>query len=140
MLHNLLIFTAIGLDPLALHRGTLSEIQGAGLEGYAVCRLAHFAAEGIDLINKMPLARSSDGGIAGEIGEGVQIQGEEHGIHTEARGCQRGFDARMPRTDHGHGGLQDVFAFHQFSSFAVFVRSIVARRAGKCKREMRILW
>ena len=99
VLHARAVGSAIRLNALGVHGSTLAEVQCAALQGDLVGRLAHFAAQRVDLKDKVPLARAADGRIAGHVAHGVEIDGEQHGIKPEARAGERGFNARVPRAD-----------------------------------------
>ena len=53
----------------------------------------------------MPLARAADGGVAGQIGDGVEREREQHGVKTESSGGQRGLDAGVTCADNGDAGV-----------------------------------
>jgi hypothetical protein len=48
----------------------------------------------------MPLARAADGGVAGQVCQGVKIQGEKHGVKPKSCRRQGGFNACVARANH----------------------------------------
>jgi hypothetical protein len=49
----------------------------------------------------MAFARTADGGVAGHIADGVEIDRKADGIQSEARGSKRGFNTRVAGADDG---------------------------------------
>ena len=101
LLHMLLIAAAVGLRAQGVHGRALAPVEHPILDAAGVGGLAHFAAKGVQLADKMPLARSADGGVAGHVAHGVEIDREQNGAQTQSSGNQRGLNARVPRADHG---------------------------------------
>ena len=99
VLHDILIFAAIGLNALGVHGCTLAEIERAGLQRYLVGSAPHFAAQGVNFVDQMPLGSTADRGVAGHIGNGIEREGKEDGVHTHARRGKGGFHTGMSRTD-----------------------------------------
>ena len=61
--------------------------------------LAHFAAEGVDLADDLPLGDAADGRIAAHLGDGVGVHGQQDGVQPEPGGGQGRFDAGMAGAD-----------------------------------------
>jgi hypothetical protein len=61
----------------------------------------------------MTFSRTADGGIAGHVTHGIQIDGKEDRVHTKARCCQCRFDTRVPRANYSNA----TFEFHSFYPF-----------------------
>ena len=117
MLHVFLVFPAVGLCPEGVDGGAFALIQHPVLDAAVVCRHAHFAAQRIQLPDQMALAGAADGGIAGHIAHGVQIDGKEDGMQPQPGGGQRGLDARVTRTDDGHVTASSIVCCHKFLTF-----------------------
>jgi hypothetical protein len=47
----------------------------------------------------MSLGSATDRGVAGHIGNGIEREGKENGVHTHARRGEGGFHTGMSRTD-----------------------------------------
>ena len=60
VLHDILIFASIGLNALGIDGSALAEIERARLQRHAVGSAAHFTAEGVDLIDQVPLGSAAD--------------------------------------------------------------------------------
>ena len=72
MLHADVVGHPIRLHSLGMNGGTLSQIEGTGLESHRVGAFSHFTAQRVDLVDQMPLGGTADGGIAGHIGDLIQ--------------------------------------------------------------------
>ena len=73
-----------------------------------VRRQTHFAAQGIQLPDQVALAGAADGGVAGHIAHGIQVDGKENGLEAQPGGGQGGLNAGVARSDDGH-----VAIFHE---------------------------
>ena len=71
--HQRAVTVTVGLNTLGMYGRALAEVERAGLQGDAIGRPSHLAAQGVDLKDEVPLRRAADGGVAGEIGDSVQI-------------------------------------------------------------------
>jgi hypothetical protein len=80
-----------------MHRRALAEVEGTGLERYKVRRMTHFAAQGVDLKNQMPLAASADGRVARKIGKRIEVKGEKNGVKSHSCRGERRLDTRVSR-------------------------------------------
>ena len=98
VLHYILIFLAIRLNSLGMHRRALAEIERAGLECDQVCRASHLTAERVDLVDEMTLARAADRGIAGHIRDRFKRHREEHRVRTRSRRRESRLDSRVSCT------------------------------------------
>ena len=101
LLHQRLILLAVGLNALALHGRPLTRVEGTGLQGHQIGRAAHFAAQGVDLVDEMAFGRSADRGIAGQVGDGLEGHGKEDGVHAQSCRSERGLNACVSCADHG---------------------------------------
>ena len=63
MLHGELVEFLVGLGARRVHGRPLGAIEHAELDGAGVDALAHFAAEGVDLADNLPLGDAADGGV-----------------------------------------------------------------------------
>ncbi len=72
-------------------RGAARGIEQAELDADGVGDFAHDAAQGINFANQMSLGDSADGGVAGHLGDEIDVEGIEGGFQAHAGG--------------GHGGL-----------------------------------
>ena len=100
VLHQRAVFCTVCLNAFGMHRRALAEVERAALQGDKVGGTAHFAAQRVDLIHKMPLAGTADRRIAGHVADGIEIYGKKYGVKTESCAGECGFDARMSRADH----------------------------------------
>ena len=100
VLHSIVVGSAVCLNPFGVYRRPFAEIQCARLQCDGIRCPSHFAAECINFINEMPLARTSDGGVAGHVGHSIQADGKQCGVQAEARCRQGGFNAGVSGTDH----------------------------------------
>ena len=114
-LHDLLVLAAVGLGPEGMDGGTLAPVEHAVLDAGPVGGHAHLAAQGVQLPDQMALAGAADGGIAGQIAHGVQIDGENDRIEAQTGGSQCGLNARMTRTDDGHIAASCVISHNDCS-------------------------
>ena len=117
-LHPLLILPAVGLRPEAPDGRAFPQIQQAVLDAAFVGGLGHFAAQRVQLPHQMAFPRAADGGIAGHIAHGVQIDGEYNGFQPQPRGGQSGFDAGMAGADDGNIKLSGRKSFHSVILFS----------------------
>ena len=99
VLHEFLVFAAVRLSTKGMNCGAFTAVEHPELNAGPVCRLAHFAAQGINLPDQMAFAGAADGGVAGHVAHGIQIDGKDNGFQSQACGGQGGFDACMARTD-----------------------------------------
>ena len=101
VLHILLVFPPVCLSAQGVDRRAFSAVEHPVLDAAGVCGPAHLPAEGIQLADQMPLSGPADGGVAGHIAHGVQIDRKDDGFQSEPGGRKRGLDARVSRADDG---------------------------------------
>ena len=80
MLHVLLVFAAVRLGPEGMDRRAFAPVQHPVLDTAVIRGHAHLAAQGIQFPDQVSLAGAADGGIAGHIAYGIQIDGKEDGV------------------------------------------------------------
>ena len=101
VLHHLLIGPAVRLGPQGPHGGTLPAVEHPILDADPVRRPGHFAAQGVQLPDQVTLGGAADGGVAGHIAHGVQVDGQAHRFQPQAGGGQSRLDAGVSRADDG---------------------------------------
>jgi len=74
-----LIGFLIGLRPRRPDGGALAGVQHAEMDGAAVGYFGHFPAESVYLANEMPFRQATDGGIAGHLSDGIEVDAEDEG-------------------------------------------------------------
>ena len=102
MLHVFLVAPPVRLGPKGVDRGALAPVQHPVLDAAMVRCQAHFASQGIQLPDQVALAGAADGGVAGHIAHGVQVDGEEDGVQSQPGGGQGSLNAGVARADDGH--------------------------------------
>jgi hypothetical protein len=75
--------------------GASGGVEEAELDAAGVGYFAHDAAEGVDFADEMTFGYAADGGVAGHLGDEVEVEGEEGGAEAHARGGCGGFAARV---------------------------------------------
>jgi hypothetical protein len=85
-LHAELVGLLVALGTGGLDAGALAGVQHAELDAGGVGVPAHDPAEGVDLPHDMPFGQTADGGVAGHLGDGVEILGEDGRLATEPCG------------------------------------------------------
>ena len=105
LLHSPLVAGPVHLRPRRHNRGALGRIQHAELNHMKISQAAHLSTQGIDLPHHLPLGRTADIGIAGEIGQAVQGHGEKDDPPAQSGGRQRRLTASVPCADHDDIGL-----------------------------------
>ena len=75
--------------------GAAGGVEEAELDAAGVGYFAHDAAEGVDFADEVALGYAADGGVAGHLGDEVQVEGEEGRAEAHARGGRGGFAAGM---------------------------------------------
>ena len=123
MLHVFLIPAAVSLGPQGMDRRAFAPVEHPVLNAAMVRRNTHLAAQGIQLPHQMSLARAADGRVTGHIAHGVQIDGKQDGVQAQPGGCQRRFDARVSRADHGDLAGACIVSGHRGSSSLAFFSS-----------------
>lgn len=96
VLHVLLVTSAVCLGPERMDRWAFSPVQHPVLNAAGVRRPAHFAAQCVQLPDQMTLSRAANGGVAGHVANGVQIDGKNDSVHPQPRRRQGRFNSSMP--------------------------------------------
>ena len=115
VLHILPVFYPIGLSAEGMDGGAFAPVEHPVLDAGMVSRRAHLAPQRVQLPHKVPLSGAADGGVAGHISHGVQIDGKENCVIAQPCGGKGGFDSRVSRPDHGNVTAARVIA-HNGSS------------------------
>ena len=123
VLHILLIGPAVGLGPEGVDGGPFAPVQHPVLDAAVVCGNAHFPAQGVQLPDQVALARAADGGVAGHIAYGVQIDGEENGVVSKPGRRKRRLDAGVAGADYRHITASCVIGHRVSSSLGAFFSS-----------------
>ena len=113
VLHPLLILPAVGLRPETPDGRAFPQIQQAVLDAAFVGSLGHFAAQRVQLPHQMALPRAADGGVAGHIAHGVQIDCKDNSFQSQTRG-----DAGMAGADDSNIKLSGRKSFHSVILFS----------------------
>ena len=100
-LHVLLIAPPVSLRAEGVDGGALTEVQHAVLDARAVGSLCHFPAQRVKLPYQMALARAADGGVAGHVADGVEIDCKHDSLQSHPRAGKPGLNAGMARADNG---------------------------------------
>ena len=116
LLHDLLIAPSVGLRAQRVYGRALAAVEHSVLDAGAVCGLRHFAAQRVQLPDKMSLARPADGRVAGHIAHAVQIHGEAERVEPQPCRGQRGLDPGVTRADHGNVTASRLILYHIHSS------------------------
>ena len=98
-LHPKLIRLLIALRARRPHARAALRVQHAELQPRHIRRLAHLAAQRINLPRQMPLRQSADGRVARHLPDGVQVDGQQQRLRAHARRRQRRLHPRVARAD-----------------------------------------
>ena len=79
---------------------SLGEIEHANLDEGLVDVSGHLAAQGVDLTNQVTFPRPSYAGIAGHLGDEIQIHGKEQGLAAGASRSQSGLTSGVTGSYH----------------------------------------
>ena len=79
-----------------------SPVQHPVLNAAGVRRPAHFAAQCVQLPDQVSLSRAANGGVAGHVANGVQIDGKNDSFHSQPRSRQGRFNSSMPGAHDRH--------------------------------------
>ena len=115
VLHILPVFYPVGLGAEGMDGRTFAPVEHPVLDAGMIGRRAHLAPQRVQLPHQVSLAGAADGGVAGHIPHGVQIDGKENGMAAQPCGGKGSFDSRVPRSDHGNITAARVIA-HNGSS------------------------
>ena len=102
LLHLQVVLCFIRLCPKGVYRRTLGGIQHLALKKGFVDVQSHLAAKRIDFAHQVSLSRSADGRIARHHGHGFQVDAQQQGVHSHARGNQTRLAAGMSGTYHDY--------------------------------------
>ena len=112
MLHVLLVFAAISLRPQRVDGRSFAPVEHPVLDAAAVCRQTHFAAQCIQLPDKVTLAGAANGGVAGHIAHGIEVDGKQNGLQSQTGGSQCRLDSRVSGTDDGNITFSGMVLIH----------------------------
>src|SRR6185437_8237632 len=73
--------------------GAARGVEEAKLDPDGVRYFAHDAAESVDFANKMAFGDASDGGVAGHLGDEIEVEREQRGAQAHAGRSHGGFAA-----------------------------------------------
>ena len=118
VLHPLLIPPAVSLSTEAPDGGAFPQIQQAVLDAAFVGGFGHFAPQGVQFPHQMAFPGAADGGVAGHIAYGVQIDGKDNGFQSKTGGSQRRLDAGVAGADDGNLKLSGRKSFHSVILFS----------------------
>ncbi len=99
-LHSQAIGLFVALDPGAPNRRTFGGIEQSELNAGLVRQTAHKATQGVDLFDQVAFGQPPYGGVAGHVGNGVQIQIKNQDLQTHTGGRQSAFTAGVPGSHH----------------------------------------
>ena len=97
--HGRVVAGLVVLGTGRMNRRSLFGIQGAVLDRRLVGDAGHLSAQGIDLLDQLPLGHPADGGAAGHGGHLVQIDDHQQDAASHAGRRQRRFTSGMARAD-----------------------------------------
>ena len=120
MLHDLLVFAAVSLSTQGMDGGTFAPVEHPVLDAGFVGSQRHLTAQCIQFSHQVTLSCAADGGVTGEVGNGIQIDGKQNGLQSQTGSGQRSFDACMTGTDDSNIAGACVVGGHSSSSVAVF--------------------
>ena len=83
--HPVLVLLLVRLCAQGVNRRAFGHIEHSALEERIVDGAAHFAAQRVQLPHQMALARAADGGVAGHIADGIQIDREHDRLQPHPR-------------------------------------------------------
>ena len=138
MLHHLLILPPIRLRPERMHRRPLAPVEHPVLDAGRVCRLAHLAAQSVQLPDQMTLARAADGRVAGHIAHGVQINGEDDRLQPHPCRRQRRLDAGVSGADDSYIKFSRQKLLHG-QNLDIFVKTNKQYLLNLCKTSKKLL-
>jgi len=84
------------------HGRPFGAIQDAKLDPRLIGGQGHGAAQGVDFLDQMPLANSTNGGVARHLPQGFHIVRQQQGFRATARSRQRGLRPRVAAAHHNH--------------------------------------
>src|SRR4051812_22380304 len=99
-LHDLRIERFTNMRSRRLHGGTLARSNFADVSEGVVRSDAHLTAEGVDFPRHVPLRRTADAAIAGEVSDAIEAHRDAGGMQTHARNGKGSFDSGVAGTNH----------------------------------------
>ena len=105
-----LVQNAVGLGPCRPDCGALAAVEHSELDACAVRGSGHRTAEGVDFLDQMTLADTTDGRVAAHLTQCFDIVGEQQCFHTHAGSRQRSLRTGMTATYHYH--VKTTWKFH----------------------------
>ena len=94
------LLVALGAGPA--DAGALRGVEHPELDAGRVGVDPHFAAEGVDLPDNLPLGLATDGRVAGHLPDRVKIHGQEQRLAPHPRRTQGSLDPGMAGADDDH--------------------------------------
>ena len=119
-LHPLLVLPAVRLGPEGPDGRAFPEVQQPVLDAAFVGGFGHFAPQGVQLPDQVALAGAADGGVAGHVAHGVQIDGKDDGFQPQASGGQSRLNAGVSGADDGNIKLSGRKSFHHSCILSFF--------------------
>ena len=98
----------VGLGPGRPDRRALAGVEAAELDAGGVDVFRHLPAEGVDLLDQMPLGQAADGRVAAHGADGVNVDHQHRGAASHPGCRQSGFAAGMAGADHDNVVLRGV--------------------------------
>ncbi len=100
LLHDLGVQALVGLGTQRLDGWAFAFVEQPDLDEGAVGDAAHEPAQRVDLADEVALGRPADRGVAGHVGQFVEVDREQQGAAAHAGGGVRGLAAGVPGADH----------------------------------------
>ena len=101
-LHDAAVGSAVVLGARRKNRRPFAAVEHTELNGRAVGRPAHLAAQRVNFAYQLPFCRAADRRVARHISYGVQAGTQAQNPRTHARGGQGRLDAGMAGADDGN--------------------------------------
>ena len=120
VLHPLLILPPVRLGSKGPDGRAFPKVQKPVLDAAFVSSLCHLAPQSVQFPYQVALAGAADGGVAGHVAHGVQIDGKDDGLQPQAGGGQRRLDAGMSGADDGNIKLSRRKSFHHSCILSFF--------------------
>jgi hypothetical protein len=99
-LHGLAIKLPVRLAAWPAHGRSLAAVEEPELDTRGVRDAPHEAVKGVDLADKVALAKSSDGRVARHLADGLELMGKKERLCPKARGRRRRFAACVSAADY----------------------------------------
>lgn len=88
---------------------TFFGVEHPELEAGHVCGFAHFATERVDFASQVAFGETADGGVAGHLTDGVEIDGKEESSASHAGSSEGGLDAGVAGAENDYVILDRMF-------------------------------